>query len=62
MKRLINKKTLISIIIPYHNKKNFFSTTIKSIKNQTLKNYEVIVIYDDINLEDLFLLSFFLIL
>ena len=54
MKKLINKKILISIIIPYHKKKKFFSTTIKSIKNQTLKNFEVIVIYDDKNLEDLF--------
>jgi teichuronic acid biosynthesis glycosyltransferase TuaG len=43
----MNKKILVSIIIPYHKKKFFFASTIKSIKNQILKNYEVIVIYDD---------------
>jgi teichuronic acid biosynthesis glycosyltransferase TuaG len=34
-------------------KKIFFSSTIKSIKNQILKNYEVIVIYDDQNHEEI---------
>ena len=53
MKKLINKKILVSIIIPYHKKKLFFSSTIKSIKNQISKNYEVIVIYDDKNLDEL---------
>ena len=41
------KKNLISIIIPYHKKKNFFSETIHSISKQSYKNFEVIVIYDD---------------
>ena len=36
-----------SIIIPYHRKKKFFKKTIKSILNQTYKNFEVIIIYDD---------------
>ena len=40
------KKNLISIIIPYCRKK-FFQQTIKSIKNQTYTNYELIVVYDD---------------
>jgi len=53
MKKLINKKILVSIIIPYHKKKDFFTSTIKSIKNQIFKNYEVIVIYDDKNLNEL---------
>jgi len=53
MKKLLNKKVLVSIIIPYHKKKDFFSLTIKSIKNQILKNYELIVIYDDINLDEI---------
>lgn len=53
MKKLVNKKILVSIIIPYHKKKYFFSSTIKSIRNQILKNYEVIVIYDDKDLKEL---------
>ena len=38
---------LVSIIIPYYKKKYFFKKTINSILNQTYKNYEIIVIYDD---------------
>jgi len=41
------KKDFISIIIPYHKKKSFFKETIKSINNQSYKNFEVIIIYDD---------------
>lgn len=41
------KKNLISIIIPYRRKKNFFQQTINSIKNQTYTNYELIIVYDD---------------
>ena len=36
-----------SIIIPYFKKKSFFKKTIKSILNQSYKNFEIIVIYDD---------------
>ena len=43
----------ISIIIPYYRKKKYFQETIKSILNQTYKNYEVIVVYDDTCLDDL---------
>ena len=43
----------ISIIIPYYRKKKYFQETIKSILNQTYKNYEVIVIYDDTCLDEL---------
>jgi teichuronic acid biosynthesis glycosyltransferase TuaG len=43
----------ISIIIPYYKKKKYFQETIKSILNQTYKNYEVIVIYDDTCLDEL---------
>ena len=38
---------LISIIIPYYKKKYFFEKTINSIVNQTYRNFEVILIYDD---------------
>ena len=38
MKKFIGNKILLSIIIPYHRKKNFFHSTIKSICVQTFKN------------------------
>ena len=44
---------LVSIIIPYHKKKNSISNTIKSVLNQTYKNFEIIIIYDDENKSDL---------
>ena len=44
---------LVSIIIPYYKKKIFFKKTIDSIKNQTYKNFEIILIYDDSNRSDL---------
>jgi len=44
---------LVSIIIPYHKKKRFFKSTIQSIISQTFKNFEIILIYDDTNLEEL---------
>ena len=47
------KKINVSIIIPYYKKKNFFLKTIKSILKQSYKNYEIILIYDDLDLEEL---------
>jgi teichuronic acid biosynthesis glycosyltransferase TuaG len=38
---------LISIILPYYNKKEYIKQTLLSIFNQTYKNFEVIIIYDD---------------
>ena len=46
-------KDLITIIIPYFKKKSFFKETINSVYNQTYKNYEVILIYDDIEKSEL---------
>ena len=43
----MSKRDQVSIIIPYYRKKKYFQETIISILNQTYKNYEVIVIYDD---------------
>ena len=43
----------VSIIVPYFNKKKFIKKTIKSILNQTYKNFEIIIIYDDENKDDL---------
>jgi len=44
---------LISIIIPFYKKKAFFLKTVKSVLNQSYKNYEIILIYDDISKDDL---------
>jgi len=45
--------SLVSIIIPYYKKKNHITDTIKSILNQTYKKFEVILIYDDDDKEEL---------
>ena len=42
----------ISIIITYYKKRNFISKTLKAIKKQTYKNYELIFVYDDNDLTD----------
>ena len=47
------KKNFISIIIPYHKKRNFFKETIESINKQSYKNFEVIIIYDDTDKSEL---------
>lgn len=44
---------LVSVIIPYFKKKNFINETIESVLNQTYKNLELILVYDDENQEDL---------
>tara|TARA_B110000003_G_scaffold266089_1_gene292636 strand:+ start:1149 stop:1910 length:762 start_codon:yes stop_codon:yes gene_type:complete len=49
----MKKKIFISIIIPYFKKKIFFEKTIKSINNQSYKNFEIILIYDDLNQNEL---------
>ena len=49
----MKKKDIISIIIPYFKKKLFFEKTIKSISNQSYKNFEIILIYDSVNHNEL---------
>ena len=49
--------SLVSIIIPYYKKKDDINTTINSILNQNFKNYEIIIVYDDENKEDLKLIE-----
>ena len=49
---MINKN-LVSVIIPYFKKKSFLKKTIKSIISQTYKNYEIILVYDDSDVDDL---------
>ncbi len=47
------KKGLVSIIIPYYKKKNFFKKTFTSAVNQSYKNIEIIIIYDDTSKSEL---------
>lgn len=44
---------LVSIIIPFYKKKIFFPKTLLSIINQKHKKLEIIIVYDDIEIEDL---------
>ena len=46
-------KPLISIIIPFYQKKNYIEQTIKSIVKQSQKNFELILVYDDPDKSDL---------
>ncbi len=47
------KKGLVSIIIPYYKKKNYFLKSFNSAYNQSYKEKEIIIIYDDNNLNEL---------
>ena len=44
---------LVSVIIPYYKKRNFIKETIVSVVNQSYDYFEILIIYDDINLNDL---------
>ena len=44
---------LVSVITPYFQKKEFFEKTIRSILNQTYSNFEIFIVYDDENKDDL---------
>ena len=46
-------KPLISIMIPFYQKKNYLEQTIKSIAKQSQKNFEIILVYDDPDKSDL---------
>tara|TARA_B100000963_G_scaffold350577_1_gene361003 strand:+ start:153 stop:905 length:753 start_codon:yes stop_codon:yes gene_type:complete len=48
---------LVSVIIPYFKKKNYIENTLNSILNQTYKNFEVIIIYDDEDKKELLFLK-----
>ena len=50
---MILKKPLVSIIITYFNKKDFVGDTLKSILNQTNKNFELIFVYNNPKKKDL---------
>ena len=43
----MNRKTFISVIIPYYKKKKYIKKTLNSILRQTVQNFEIIIVYDD---------------
>ncbi|MDA9663648.1 glycosyltransferase [Candidatus Pelagibacter sp.] len=47
----------VSIIIPYFRNFLFFKKTIKSVLEQSYRNYEIIIIYDDAEKKELYLLQ-----
>ena len=51
---------LVSVIIPYFKKKEYIKKSINSVLSQTFEDYEIIIVYDDENLDDYnFLISNF---
>ena len=44
---------LVSVIIPYYKKINQISKTLNSVLAQTFQDFEIILIYDDDNVQDL---------
>lgn len=42
----------VSVILTYYKKRNFFKESFISVKNQSYKNIEIIVIFDDNNYEE----------
>ena len=44
---------LVSVIIPYYKKRNFVKECVVSVINQSYDNLEILIIYDDTNLNDL---------
>ena len=47
------KKPLVSIILTYYRKRKYIKKTIKSIQNQSYKNFQLICVYDDTDKTDL---------
>ena len=50
---MIKKIPQTSIIIAYYKKKHFFEETVNSILNQTYSDFEVILVYDDVDKKEL---------
>ena len=47
----------VSVIVPYFKKRKFIEKTINSIKSQTYKDLEIIIVYDDEDHSDLKLIK-----
>ena len=47
------KTPLVSVVMPYFKKINFFEQAYYSVQNQSYKNFEIIIIYDDPYKKDL---------
>ena len=45
--------SLVTVIIPYFKKRKYIRDTINTVVNQTYKDLEVIIIYDDTDMKDL---------
>ena len=45
--------SLVSVIIPYFKKKKFIKETVNSVIQQSYKNLEIIIIYDDSSTDDM---------
>ena len=44
---------LVSVIIPFYKKKKYISETVSSILEQTYENIEIVIVYDDLEKDDL---------
>ena len=44
---------LVSVIIPYYKKRNFVKETVDSVTNQSYDYSQILIVYDDTNLNDL---------
>ena len=44
---------MISIIMPYYNKKKYIEESLFSILDQTFQDFEILIIYDDEQKKDL---------
>ena len=47
----------VSIILPYYRKINYVKRTINSILSQSFKDFEIILVYDDEDLQDLYIIE-----